>query len=120
MMLHQTWDTPAFRHLSPGARWAYLEFKRALGADVEGRNGRLGMSVRRLAELCDVSAKTAQAYMAALEANGFIVATQRGALGVEGVGKATEWRLTELGTAANRIPTKDYVARGGPGAKVAG
>lgn len=44
-----------------------------------------------------------------LQAHGFIVATQIGHLGVEGQGKATTWRLTEI-AAPGIKPTKEFLA----------
>src|SRR5262249_11836432 len=45
-----------------------------------------------------------------LEHYGFIVLHRYGALGVDGKGKAPQWRLTELGVAAtSELPTRDFL-----------
>ncbi len=68
---------------------------------------------RDAAEECGGHRNTALRSFWALQAKGLIVATEVGHLGAEGLGKATKWRLTELGHMGSR-PTKDFL-RWSPG-----
>lgn len=90
--------------VSGGARSLHVELiARFTGAN----NGRLYLPHREAADLLDVSRNTAAKYFTELERAGFIVQTVAAQLGVEGRGRAAQWRLTHLPHDA-RPPSMDY------------
>lgn len=109
-LLHETLACQAWRRLSPVARLVYIALKRQTRPETNGTTHR---SIREAAEECGAHRNTIAGAYHELQAHGFLVATAVGHLGVEGKGKATTWRLTELGHAGGR-PTKDYL-RWSPG-----
>lgn len=106
-MLHSTMDSLAWLALSPAAKALYPAMKRRIGPDI-GRNGRLAFSVREAAAYLQCSKDAAAGALRDLQKRGFLVATTVGTLGVVGCGKASEFRLTELGTAADPRPTAEF------------
>lgn len=96
-MLRSTMETPAWRALSTTAQalypWLKLEWK---GTDYNN-NGRIQLSIKQAAKKLGVSINTANKAFHHLQAKGFIVVTEMGALGVSGVGKSPKYELTELG-----------------------
>lgn len=107
MLLHQTMDCKAWGALTPYAKALYPYVRRRVSYGGEN-NGAISCSVREAAAYLGTSIATAAKALRELQAKGFIVAVTVGRLGVSGEGKATTWRLTEMGTPANRTPTKDY------------
>lgn len=103
-MIHAFMDEPAFRSLSAGAQMLYVHLKRHHNGE---NNGQLFLSVRRAASLLNVSKNTSNKFFSELQEKGFIVAVEVGRLGIEGKGKATRWRLTEIGYLGSR-GTQDY------------
>ena len=93
-MINAFMDEPAFQQLSAGPQMLYVHLKRFYNGE---NNGQIYLSVRKAASLLNVSKNTASKYFGELERAGFIVATEVGRLGIDGKGKATSWRLTELG-----------------------
>ena len=92
MLEHYLLNSPAWRSLSLVARCAFIEISKLF---VPGRNGRLAMSARQLAELLPVSRATATRALHDLAARGFIEAVKPGGFNMKtGEGRATEWRLT--------------------------
>lgn len=71
-------------------------------------NGRIYLPSREAGEVLGISRNTVCKYYQELEAKGFIVATRRASLGLDGKGRATEWRLTHLHTPDNKGATHDY------------
>jgi DNA-binding transcriptional MocR family regulator len=108
-MVHQTVDCLAFRTLTPLAQCLYWRLRRFAGYD-GAKNGEAFLSVRDAAAEFNVHKDTVRAAFYLLQARGFIVATQIGSLGVEGEGKATLWRLTELPAQNNHAPTREFLA----------
>lgn len=110
---------PAWKALSFPAREAYFHLRVRCFADtaqkrphVRNNNGEIYRAARDLAKDMGCSPKTAMAALADLQAKGWIVATELGCLGVEGMGKATKFRLTmlDMGSGKSRTPaTKDPV-----------
>jgi len=108
-LLKDTLDSQAWKVLSFGARALYVALKRKVPP---GRNtaylsqrdatkelGRGSASRRKISE-----------WYHELEHYGFIVLHRYGALGVEGKGKAPQWRLTELGVAAtDERPSREFL-----------
>ncbi|WP_430937247.1 hypothetical protein [Rhodovulum sp. YNF3179] len=90
--------------VSCGARALHVELiKRYNG----GNNGRVYLPTREAAQSLSVTRNTVSRYFAELEALGFTVETRGPSLGVEGKGRAAEWRLTHL-PCDDRPPTLDY------------
>ncbi|WP_406736548.1 hypothetical protein [Thioclava sp. GXIMD4215] len=91
-------------HLSCGARSLHVELiDRYNGSN----NGRIYLSSREAAELLGVTRNTIMRYYEELAILGFIKETRPHALGVEGKGRASEWRLTHL-AADGKGPTRDF------------
>lgn len=107
-LLHQTMDCAAWGALTPFAKALYPFVRRRVNFGGEN-NGSISCSVREAAAYLGVHRNTAARALKELQAKGFIVAVVIGRLGVSGEGKATTWRLTEMGTPANRTPTKEYL-----------
>ncbi|WP_277019457.1 hypothetical protein [Paracoccus hibiscisoli] len=108
-LLHQTMDCAAWWALTPFAKALYPYVRRRVSFGGEN-NGKISCSVREAAAYLGTSIATAAKALRELQAKGFIVAVTIGRLGVSGEGKATTWRLTEMGTPANRMPTKEYLS----------
>jgi hypothetical protein len=92
MLPHYLLGSTAWRSLSLAARAAFVEM---LALYMPGRNGRLAMSARTLAEHLPVSRATATRALRELTAKGFIEAVKPGGFNVKAAtARATEWRLT--------------------------
>jgi len=100
-------DCPAYRMLKPGPRTLLWELVRLFNGS---NNGRIGMGVRAAGTAVGVDPGTVGGYFHKLEAEGFIVATRRGAFNIKAPGDrtATEWRLTWL-PSDGQAPTKDFM-----------
>ncbi len=107
-VIHNTMDTEAYKSLTPLAECLLLRLKRKAGFQGD-RNGDVSYAVREAAEDLRVHQDTIRQAFYLLQARGFIEVTQIGVLGVTGRGKATTYRLTELGTRGNPRPTKEYL-----------
>jgi hypothetical protein len=102
-----TMETPAWKALSMGARMLYLQLKRHHLPN--NNNGKIYLSERdALEEMGAVNRDSIRRWFAELEHFGFIAKTAEGCLGVDGKGKAPQWRLTELPTPDGQRPTRDY------------
>ena len=92
MLPHYLLGSSAWRSLTLAARAAFIEM---LALYTPGRNGRLAMSARTLAERLPVSRATATRALRELTAKGFIEAIKPGGFNVKAAtARATEWRLT--------------------------
>ena len=100
-------DSEAWRSLSPVARLVYIALKRRTRSNGEN-NGKAFLSVRDAATECGAHRNTIHRAFWDLQAAGFIKPSTLGHLGVEGVGKATTWFLTEMGYPGGK-PTKEYL-----------
>ena len=98
-MLWSTIESPAWRELSHGAKCLYLALKKRS----PGGN-KAYISTRIAARELKASRTKVREWFAELEHYGFIVLDQHGCLGLDGVGKAPHWRLTELGTTSKANP----------------
>ena len=98
-MLWSTIESPAWRDLSHGAKCLYLVLKKRS----PGTN-KAYISTRIAARELKASRTKVREWFAELEHYGFIVLDKHGCLGVDGVGKAPHWRLTELGTTSQANP----------------
>lgn len=107
-LLHSTMDTPAWRALTPYAMALYPYLKRLAGHS-GGRNGTVACAVREAADYLGVSKTAAGDALHDLQAKGFLVVSTIGTLGVSGHGKASTFRLTEIGTPVEPRPTKEFL-----------
>jgi hypothetical protein len=110
-LLISTIDTPAWRAMSHGARSLYVALRRRVPT---GRN-RAYVSYRHAVIELGSSRRKIGGWFKELEHYGFIVLAVPGSLGVDGKGKATQWRLTELGQTSKagadgliEPPTRDF------------
>jgi len=90
--------------LSIGARALHVELIRRFNGT---NNGRVYLPSREAATALGVSRNTVGSYSRELVACGFIVETRGAALGVEGKGRAAEWRLTHL-SCDGKPPSAEY------------
>ncbi|MEZ0282259.1 helix-turn-helix domain-containing protein [Methyloceanibacter sp.] len=93
-LLRETMATPAWRQLSHGAVRLYISLK----TRVPKNHNVAWLSYRAAMRELGASDRTIRRWFAELVHYGFIVSPRLGSLGVEGNGKAPQWRLTELGT----------------------
>jgi hypothetical protein len=84
-------DSHAWHSLSPYARSAYVELCRIYNGT---NNGKLGLSVRLLAERLPCSKNTASRALEELETSGFITVAKVGTFTRAGSRDASEYRLT--------------------------
>jgi hypothetical protein len=106
-LLKDTLDSPAWKALSFGARTLYVALKRRVPPQ---RNTGYLSYRNAVKELGYTSQRKIGEWFRELEHYGFIVLERHGCLGVEGKGKAPQWRLTELGVAiTEERPTRDFL-----------
>ncbi len=106
-VLRDTLDSPAWKAMSHGARSLFLALKRRYSTNFKN-NGRIYLSQRDAAKEIGSHHNQVCRWFRELQHFGFIVQTTPGSLGVEGMGKAPHWRLTELGYMGNP-PTRDFL-----------
>jgi hypothetical protein len=92
--------------MSHGAQALYIALKRQWSPH-RGNNGSIFLSQRKAAEQLDSHHNQIARWFRELQHYGFIIMSVPGCLGVEGMGKAPRWRLTELPTTSGP-PTRDY------------
>jgi len=103
--------SPAWKQMTFGARLLYFELRRRF----HNNNGHIYCSQREAGEALGHKDRTAIAnWFRELQHYGFIVQTEAPCLGVDGKGKSTHWRLTELPTrnkngAELDAATKDFL-----------
>lgn len=107
-ILHGTMDCEAWLALTPYSKALYPFLKRRAGYSGNS-NGSVSCSVREAAAYLGTHRDTAAKALQDLQRKGFLVAVRIGRLGVNGEGKATTWRLTEMGTPADPRPTKEFL-----------
>lgn len=101
---HSLMDAMTTAKLSIGARWVMVELiRRYTGVN----NGKIYLPTREAAHCMGTHRHTVGKYYQELKAAGFIVETQMHHLGVDGLGRATEWRLTHL-PCDGKAPTRDF------------
>ena len=109
-MFHETLGSPAYKQLSFGAR-ALLT---ALRKRCVKNNGHVYLSLREAGkELGHKDRSDIANWYRELQHYGFIVETEAASLGVDGKGKATHWRITDMPTRNGRgeleLATKDFL-----------
>lgn len=96
-MIRNVMETPAWRALKPTAQALYPWLKLEWKGPKWNNNGKIRLSVRDAAKRLGVkNISTAGNAFHALQAKGFIVVTEPGALGFEGKGKSPSFEITEL------------------------
>jgi DNA-binding transcriptional regulator YhcF (GntR family) len=83
-------DSPAYLSLSCAARAVLIETARAYDGT---NNGRIGLSIRRASQRCNIARDTASRAFADLVERGFVDCVTRGAFSRKSM-HASEWRLT--------------------------
>jgi hypothetical protein len=109
-LFRETLATPAYRQLSFGARALFT----ALRAHCVKNNGHVYLSHRDAGEELGRGSRNDVAnWYRELAHYGFIVQTEAASLGVDGKGKATHWRITDLPTRKGNneleSPTKNFL-----------
>lgn len=95
-LIRNMMTTPAWRALSPKAQALYPWLKFEWHGPKANNNGRIRLSCRQASELMGVSVNTANGAFQELQAKGFIVVTEIGALGAEGYARGPSYEITEL------------------------
>jgi len=89
-------ERAAWRALSPKAQILYIWLKLEWKGEKYNNNGHIQLSCRQAARLIGVTINTANHAFHELQAKGFIVVTELGALGLEGEARGPSYELTEL------------------------
>jgi hypothetical protein len=103
----ETLNSPAWRTLSHGAKALFIALKRRYNRN-NHNNGRIFLSQRNAAKELQSHHDQIVRWFRELEHYGFIVKVSPGYLGIEGMGQAPRWRITELGY-MHDLPTKDFL-----------
>ncbi len=97
IMIRNVIECPAWAALSTTAQAIYPFIRMEWHGPRSNNNGRIQFSYRQAAKSVGVSLNTAMRGFHDLQAKGFIVVTELGALGVEGVAKGPSYEITEIG-----------------------
>jgi hypothetical protein len=115
MVTNQVLDSPAWRAMSLGARLLYIALKRRYSSNRKN-NGNIFLSHRHARKEIGSGLTEIARWYRELQYYGFIVMMDPGCLGVNGKGRATKWRLTEVaymrGTSSKSsedMPTMDFL-----------
>ena len=95
-LFRPTMETAAWCALSTTAQALYPWLKLEWKGPKYNRNGQIQLSVKQAANKLGISVNTANRAFHDLQAKGFIVITEKGALGVAGQGKSPKYELTEI------------------------
>lgn len=90
-------EAPAWRALSPKAQMLYIWLRLEWKGAKYNNNGRIRFSCRQAARKIGIGVNTAMRAFLELQAKGFVIVTQMGALGVEGEARGPSYELTDLG-----------------------
>ena len=101
-------STDAWRALSPKAQMSYLWLRLEWKGMQFNNNGRIQLSCRQAAEKLGVGANAAMVAFHELQAKGFIVVKEMGALGVKGMARGPKYELTEIGV-GTEFPRQLYL-----------
>ncbi len=104
-----TMQSPAWRALSAYAQrlypWLLLEWD----GPGENNNGRISLSGEQASKALGCHTETARLALIDLQAKGFLVVTRCAARDSDGRARCHLYEITELGTAANPIPSKRFL-----------
>lgn len=89
-------ETPAWRALSCSAMAIYPFVKLEWNGPKFNNNGKIQLSTRQAAEKAGIGVNAAMRAFHDLQAKGFLVITQMGALGIEGEARAPSYEITEI------------------------
>lgn len=89
-------ERPAWRAISPKAQMLYIWLKLEWKGAQFNNNGKIRLSCRQAGERIGIGVNAAAGAFHELQAKGFIVVTERGALGVAGEARGPAYELTEL------------------------
>jgi hypothetical protein len=106
-LLIETLDSPAWQALSHGAQALYVALRRHYIPAIHN-NGKVFLSQRAAAKALRSNYREIACWFRQLEHFGFIVKTEPSHLGVDGRGRATRWRLTEIGY-MKEPPTRNFI-----------
>jgi hypothetical protein len=104
MIFTEFMDEPAWRAMSPHARWVYVSLKRRYNTK---QGNAVYLSGRIASKEVGFNKDTIGKCYRELQYYGFIVEVTGAHLGVEGKGVAARWRLTEMHY-HHEAPTRDY------------
>jgi hypothetical protein len=109
-LFRETLATPAYRQLSFGARALFT----ALRTHCVKNNGHVYLSHRDACEELGHKDKSSVSnWYRELKHYGFLVETEAASLGIDGKGKATHWRITDMPTRKGNneleSPTRDFL-----------
>lgn len=96
LLIRNVIECPAWAALSTTAQAIYPFIRMEWHGPRSNNNGRIQFSYRQAAKSVGVSLNTAMRGFHDLQAKGFIVVTELGALGVEGVAKGPTYEITEI------------------------
>jgi DNA-binding transcriptional regulator YhcF (GntR family) len=102
---HWVLKTPAYRHMSPGAKAAYVQIRMVYNGS---NNGALGLSIRILASDLNMSPAAAARFLTELEEHGFVIRQRQSSFNQKRL--ATEWALTEVrNDVTSELPSKAFL-----------
>lgn len=104
-------STSAWRALSPKAQAVYLWLRLEWKGPRFSNNGKIRLSYRQAAKRVGIGINAAMRAFHELQAKGFIVVTEMGALGVAGVARGPSYELTELPLAGADVRTAKHLYR---------
>ncbi|MBI1493515.1 helix-turn-helix domain-containing protein [Halocynthiibacter styelae] len=107
-LLFRTTDAPAWVALNVYAKALFPMMKKRAGPH-GSQNGKFSLSVREAAEYLGCSKDTATRAMHELQAKGFAFPVRVGALGAQGLGNASEWRVTDTATPDRKPATCEFL-----------
>lgn len=89
-------ETPAWRALSCSAKAIYPFVKLEWHGSKFNNNGKIQLSIRQAAERVGIGVNAAMRAFHDLQAKGYLVITQMGALGIEGEARGPSYEITEI------------------------
>lgn len=95
-MMRATLQTPAWAALSTSAQAIYPFVKLEWRGPNANNNGRIQFSYRQAAKATGVTPNTAMRGFHDLQAKGFLVVTEMGALGIDGDARGPSYEVTEI------------------------
>ena len=101
-------SSDAWRAMSPKAQMIYIWLRLEWKGSKFNNNGKIRFSYRQAARCLGIGVNAAMRGFHELQAKGFIVVTQMGALGVEGEARGPSYELTDIGM-PNTPPSNLYL-----------
>ncbi|UYV38073.1 hypothetical protein N4R57_02940 [Rhodobacteraceae bacterium D3-12] len=101
-------STEAWATMSPKAQMLYIWLRLEWKGSRANNNGKIKLSCRQASKCLGIGVNATMRAFHELQAKGFIVVTQLGALGVEGEARGPSYELTDIGM-PNQSPRKLYL-----------